>query len=186
MSSAMLLVICGELITVESIGVLMNGLNRSESTLVLLVLCFVAIVAFRAFIKWLCSGPKQPDPWDTEIANHLAEDACPPICHECLSPYDHRRHFCPECGATVGQYTSLMPPLYFHSMGHVFWTGTNGTVRRSPLIIGGFVIFGSAAYALLAPLFILVPFYWINFFQNLRASHPASSTEDQPPVSNPG
>lgn len=90
----------------------------------------------------------------------------------------------------VGECTSLMPPLYLYSLGQVFWIGTNGRFRRSPVVVGGYVIFAFAGYALLTPLFIITPIYWVKLFQNLRRpdrlQDSIENQNDQPPVSSAG
>lgn len=136
-------------------------------------------VVVRAFKAWFAK-PASPDPWGPEVAAAMEEPDATAICPHCQCPHEATRWFCPECGRTVGQFTSLMPPLYYLELGDVFREGTRGKFRVSFLTVAGFVFFGLAGFVLIAPLFFLYPIYLWLFFRNL--SRQKNAVEDEPPV----
>ena len=130
---------------------------------------------------WLVKRPGQPDPWDEQTAADLAEGNCTPVCHRCLTPHDALVYFCPECGAPVGDYTNLLPFPRLFSLGHTLRIGTSGGFKRSPLIVGGFILLAISEYAIFAPV------YWVMLFRNIsRQRHAELSIGPQPPSSNAG
>jgi hypothetical protein len=147
---------------------------------------YLAIIAlgcffFARFVIWLLKGPREPDPWGEQIAADLAEGNCTPVCHRCLTPHDSMLNFCPECGAPVGKYTNLLPFPRLFSLGHTLRIGTSGGFKRTPLIVGGFILLAIAEYAIFAPV------YWVMLFRNiLQQRRVDPRTGPQPPVSNPG
>ena len=130
-------------------------------------------------IRWLFSGPPQPDPWSEEVAAEIAKDDAVPLCHRCLAPHDSQVDFCPDCGAAVGPYTNLLPYPYLFSIGHTLRIGTSGDFRRSPLTIVGFFCLGIAEYALFAP------FYWFMLLKGLSTRGQSEPPSDLPPQDAP-
>jgi len=146
---------------------------------------YLAIIAlgcfcFARFVIWLFKGPREPDPWDEQIAADLAEGNCTPVCHRCLTPHDPLVNFCPQCGAAVGEYTNLLPFPRLFSLGHTLRIGTSGGFKRSPLIVGGFILLAIAEYAIFAPV------YWFMLFRNIsKQQHAETPAGPEPPISNP-
>lgn len=139
--------------------------------------CFL----FVRFFVWLLKGPREPDPWGEQIAAELAEGNCTPVCHRCLTPHDPLVNFCPKCGAAVGEYTNLLPFPHLFSVGHGLRIGTSGGFKRSPLIVGGFILLAIAEYAVFAPV------YWVMLFRNIsEQQHTEAPAGPEPPISNPG
>jgi len=44
-----------------------------------------------------------------QIADEQSDGRESPVCLNCMTPHDPLMHFCPRCGATVGQLTIYMP-----------------------------------------------------------------------------
>src|ERR1700749_2807788 len=107
-----------------------QNVNYSEVT----ALVIGALILTWGVFRWFATAPVPPDPWDAEVAGEIANDDCPQICHRCLSQHDSSAHFCPRCGATLGTFTCLMPPLYSYAIGDVFRAGVDGNYRRSPFL----------------------------------------------------
>lgn len=146
-----------------------------------LVVFVLGAYCFVSFVIWLLKGPRQPDPWDEQTAVDLAEGNCTPVCHRCLTPHEPLVNFCPECGAPVGEYTNLLPFPRLFSVGHTLRIGTSGGFKRSPLIVGGFILLSIAEYAIFAPV------YWFMLFRNIsKQRHVEAPSGPEPPISNPG
>jgi hypothetical protein len=94
---------------------------------------------------------------------------CPQLCHRCLTPQDSPLHFCSHCGAIVGIYTCLIPPLYLYPIGDVFRAGVEGTYRPSSfLTVGYFFAAISYAYWVPFPIGLLILFvYWIKLLNHI-------------------
>jgi hypothetical protein len=133
-------------------------------------------------VQWLITQPRTPDPWDRQVAETIEEDDCPRVCYHCLSEHDAAAHFCPHCGVSVGVCTNLMPPLYLSSIGDVFRAGTEGTYRRSPFLTAGYFFAAFVAYALVAPLFFLVPVYWFKLLRSRFGPQNGNPAGSPPPV----
>ena len=140
-----------------------------------ILLCF----GLWMLIRWLFSGPPQPDPWSDEVAAEIAKDDAVPLCHRCLAPHDSSLDFCPDCGAPVGPYTNWLPYPYLFSIGHTLRIGTSGDFRRSPLTIAGFFCLGIVEYALFAPV------YWFMLLKGLSDRGPSNAPSDPPPEVSP-
>lgn len=123
-------------------------------------------------MRRLFTGPRSPDPWDEVVAAEIEREDATPLCHRCLTPHNSSAYFCPECGATVGEYTNLLPYPYIFSVGHTLRIGASGNFKRSPLTVIGFFVFSLLEYTLFAPV------YWVIFLLNLRKSHPQQDLRD--------
>jgi hypothetical protein len=100
------------------------------------------------------------------VAAEIAGEDSTPVCHRCLTPHSAEVYFCPECGAPVGTYTNWLPFPYLFSIGHTLRIGTEGTFKRSPLVIAGFFLFSLAEYTVFAPV------YWVQFLKHVRSPPP--------------
>jgi len=130
----------------------------------------VCIFALVRIIMWLFEGSRQPDPWDASVTAIVEAPDATRLCHRCLTPHDQTVHFCSECGAAVGDYNNLLPWVNVFSEGEVFRNGANLPVRRSPLVIGGYLFSSLAAYNIFGSgvVFVMLVFiFWFRFFQNL-------------------
>jgi len=137
----------------------------------------VVVLAFAVvrLVRWIQQAAPQPDPWDKEIEEAVQAEDAVSLCPHCLAPQESETWFCAECGCSIGPYNNLNPYLYLFSVGDLFRAGVSGRVRRSPLVVAGFVVFSLLEYTLFAP------FYWFLFFRNLRRQR-AESGETNPPV----
>lgn len=158
----------------ETVG----GLASPERRAAFLGIAFLAGCGLWAFARSIFKAPRQPDPWDQQVATELDQDDCTPLCHHCLTPHDRMKDFCSNCGAAVGPYTNFLPFPYLFSIGHGLRIGTSERFRRSPLILAGFVLLSVAEYAVFAPV------YWFKLAKNLNQI----STEPQiiPPPAEAG
>lgn len=164
----------------EIIGQISSNLSESERLVVILGVVGLAACAAWKWIGNLLKTQPTPDPWDDQTLLLDNADALP-ICHYCLKEHDALVNFCPHCGAAVGTYTNLMPPLYLYSIGDVFRAGTEGTYRRSRFLNGGFFFASFVAYALVTPLFFLVPIYWFKLLKNASAQN-SGGIDPEPPA----
>ena len=71
-----------------------------------------------------------------------------------------------------------MPFVYLFSQGEVFRAGTVDPIRRTPLMVFGYVLCSLVSYAFFAP------FYWYRFFRNLRPRRTETGDEPAQPLSN--
>jgi hypothetical protein len=122
--------------------------------------------------SWASAQPS-PDPWDDDVAKSLLDPKLPELCHRCLTPHGAASWFCPTCGGSVGTYNNYMPYLYIFSQGEVLRSGVNDRIRRSPLIIGGYLIYSLANYAVFAPI------YWYFLFHNLKRQTPNCAQDSE-------
>jgi hypothetical protein len=139
-----------------------------EHTIAILAVVGVAMVVAPRFFQWLFSGPIKADPWGEKIGADIENAESMPVCHRCLTEHSSIAHFCPQCGAAVGEYNNLLPFDQIFSEGEVFRNGTNLRMRPSVFIIAGYLILSLSAYAVFAPV------YWLAFLRNLfrRAEPP--------------
>lgn len=163
------------------ISMMDQALSKGDQTIALLGLIVLALGAVWMFVRWLFGGPVQPDPWSEDVARELASDEAVPLCHRCFTPHHPLEHFCPNCGAPVGECTNLLPFPYLFSIGHMLRIGTSGEYKRSPLTIAGFLLVGIVEYSLFAPL------YWVMFLLRLFRgnSTPKPAGQAPPPPAGP-
>ena len=126
------------------------------------------VVIYRAIV-WIMDAKPSADPWDAETEEALKSDEVTPLCHHCLTPQRHNGWFCPNCGATVGQYVNYLPYVVLFSQGEVLRAGVLEHLRRSPLIVIGYILLSLAFLPVLAVLFFIwAPVYWFFCFENFR------------------
>jgi len=127
---------------------------RDRMTAELIVaLVGMAAIAFVVF-RWIREAPDRPDPWDEEMDQEIASDQAQPLCCRCLTPHGPSEHFCPKCGAPVGDLVNFLPFEYIFSVGYLFRIGTSGDYRASPLTVMGFIIFSLTKYSIFAPFYL--------------------------------
>jgi hypothetical protein len=123
-------------------------------------------VAALGIVRWLMHpSPTKPDPWDAEVEKSIHEPESVPLCHRCLTPHLEETWFCQRCGTAVGPYNNYMPFLYTFSEGEVFRAGVTDQIRRTPVAIGGLLLFSLLRYHVFAPC------YWYFLFRNLKRPH---------------
>jgi hypothetical protein len=146
-----------------------------EHILAALVILGICGLAIYRFVLWVMDAPCTTDPWGKETADAVNHEEAIPLCHHCFTPQEHSGWFCPECGATVGPYCNYMPFIYIFSQGEVLRAGVTERIRRSKLIIIGFILFSLGMFAVAAPI------YWFFLFKNLRRGDDAQ--REMPPRS---
>ena len=124
----------------------------------------LAIGFFLRLVAWVRDAPVTPDPWDAETEKKLSAPETEQTCPHCSTPQTSVAWFCPHCGTAVGPYNNLMPFIYAFSIGEVLRNGVTGKLRRSSIIIVGYLFYSLCHYMIFAPL------YWLLFVTNLRAS----------------
>ena len=67
-----------------------------------------------------------------------------------------------------------LPYVYIFSHGEVLRAGVTERLRRSPLIVIGFILLSLSLFAVVAPI------YWFFLFKNLR--HGSKAELDVPPA----
>lgn len=170
------------------LGLIIQSLSDSEATVALLGILLVIGGSLWSLLQWIAASPTRPDPWGEEIAGELTRGDCPQLCHRCFTPHDASAHFCSECGATVGTYTCILPPLCYYSIGDVMRPGTEGTYRRSALLIGGFFIAAlSYVYWVIFPLGVIcLVVYWVKLFKHIPKNRSPGKDDPGPPPEPPG
>src|SRR5688500_13857475 len=109
-----------------------TGLTEEHLAVVVLIV-FVTLVLARVW-QWFRGGARTPDPWSDGINAELETSDAPPLCHRCLTPHSAVTHFCPECGASVGDCNNLMPFERLFSEGEVFRNGTSLRLPKRPTV----------------------------------------------------
>ncbi len=149
----------------------------------------LVLIAFWRVIVWVREAPLKPDPWDAEVEQQLQEPATPEACPHCSTPQSPGAWFCPHCGRAVGPYNNLMPYVLVFSEGEVLRNGTQDRLRKSPVILIGYLLisfnFLVAATALTqtSVIFSLVILgslltFWYSLLKNFTRS--ASGKPDAP------
>ena len=135
----------------------------------------VALIVY--FWRWFFAGPLTPDPWDETVSAQIESANATPLCHRCVTTHAVHEHFCPNCGVAVGDYNNLLPFERLFSEGEVFRNGTAQGLRPTFLVVSGYLLMSTAAYAVFAPL------YWFLLLRNLnRQADPPFSEAELPPV----
>jgi hypothetical protein len=138
------------------LGQLYGGTSAVDPAREVASLAILGLVGFGLWglTRWITNAPLRPDPWDDKTATEMLNEEAPALCHRCLEPHDESTHFCPNCGAPVGQYTNMLPYDSQLSIGHTLRIGTDGNFRRSPLTVVGFVLVGMAEYSIFGPIYV--------------------------------
>jgi len=119
-------------------------------------------------LGWVRAAPLHPDPWDAATERAVEQAAAPEVCHHCAMPLPAGNWFCEHCGRAVGPYNNLMPYVNAFSEGEVYRCGVSERVRRSPMLIVGYLLI-SLSYLIFAPV------YWFLLFKNIFR-HPREAT----------
>ena len=138
-------------------------MRLGEEHLFYIVLAALAIAVIVLFIHWVFSGAVKADPWDESVTAQIEMPESEPVCHRCFAEHPDHIHFCPQCGAAVGDFNNLLPYERLFSIGEVLRNGTNLNLRRSVPLVAGYFLLSLAAFAALP---ILVPVYWFFLFRN--------------------
>jgi hypothetical protein len=132
-----------------------------ENAIALVAMLGLAIAGAVVLLRWIFSGPRQPDPWGEQVSRELDSPNAAPVCHRCLTEQTEQAHFCPKCGTAVGAFNNWLPLEQLYSEGEVFRNGTNMNLPRRPLVVVGYLLISLAAYSIFAPA------YWYFLFRNL-------------------
>lgn len=130
------------------------GATESELLLGLVVILAVLLYAMVLILRRLSAGPREPDPWNSEVAAEIESPDTPLLCHRCLLPNDPGADFCHECGAPIGQYTNYLPFPNLFSLGHTLRLGTSGEYKRTPVTVLGYVLLALGEYLIFAPVYL--------------------------------
>jgi hypothetical protein len=148
-----------------------------ESQIIGIGLLTVTVLSSVVFFRWLFAGPRSKDPWGEQISTDVESPEATPVCHRCLSEHDSLVHFCPRCGAAVGECNNVLPFEQLFSEGEVFRNGTSHHLPRRPLIVSGYVLLSLAAYSIFAPVYLYF------FFRNLLQTREPAPLEPLEPES---
>jgi hypothetical protein len=143
----------------------MHGMNSGELAVGVAALAVTGGFAFWRVLLWIRNSPIHPDPWDTATQQAVEQPDAPEVCYHCATPLPPGSWFCEHCGRAVGPYNNLMPYVNAFSEGEVYRSGVLEHVRRSPLLIAGYLLI-SLSYLIFAPI------YWFLLFKNLFARRP--------------
>ena len=117
-----------------------------------------------------------PDPWDAATDEAVRQPDAVPVCHHCLTQVPPGQWFCETCGCAVGPYNNYMPYLNCFSDGEVYRNGVTDHMRRSALVIAGYLLI-SFTYSFFAPI------DWALVFRNLfRDRYEAMSSPGENPA----
>ncbi len=151
----------------------MDSTNPSEFAVGVVALAVMGGFALWRVLLWIRSSPVRPDPWDAATQEAAEQPDAPEVCYHCAAPLPPASWFCEQCGRAVGPYNNLMPYVNAFSEGEVYRSGVMEHVRRSPLLVVGYLLI-SFSYLIFAPI------YWFLLFKNLFHHPPeaaASSNE---------
>jgi len=154
------------------------GFHTPEQAIASLAVLGIVIAFIASSIRWLFSGPRTPDPWDQTIADSVDAPEAIPVCHRCLTEHSSLVHFCPRCGAAVGDYNNMLPFEQLFSEGEVFRNGTMLRTQPTFLRVAGDFLLSLAAYSIFAP------FYLFFLLRNLT-QRPASVADGESGVTSP-
>ena len=135
-------------------------MTTPELTIGMLATAGLGVAGVVAFWRWCFSGPLMPDPWGEQVQAELQSPDSLPVCHRCLHEHAETCHFCPQCGASVGDYNNMLPWEQLFSEGEVLRNGTGANLPRRPWVLVGYVLLSTAAYLLFAPV------YWFFLIRN--------------------
>jgi hypothetical protein len=146
-----------------------------EETIGALAILGLLAAAIYAFRQWLLSCPRTPDPWGAEVEQAVEGEEAVPVCPHCLAPQEHNGWFCPECGATSGQYSNYLPTVYIFSIGEAVRAGVERRSRWTPFLVTGYILVAFAWFSILAPVYCL--FLFLNRARISNLQHPNQATE---------
>ena len=115
--------------------------HHSELLVAKLAMGGLAIGFFLRLVAWVRDAPVTPDPWDAETEKKLSAPETEQTCPHCSTPQTSVAWFCPHCGTAVGPYNNLMPFICAFSIGEVLRNGVSGRLRRSRIIIVGYLFY---------------------------------------------
>ena len=144
-----------------------------EETIGALVILGLIFGTVYAFSQWVFACPRTTDPWGADIEQAVEGEDAVPVCPHCLTPQDHNGWFCPECGATSGQYSNYLPNVYIFSMGDAVRAGVQQRSRWTPFLVTGYVLIAFAFFSILAPVYCLCLFLNRARIINLQEEAPA-------------
>jgi hypothetical protein len=131
----------------------------------LVVLVIITTVLLHSLARWWRGGVLKPDPWETVTGEGAQlDESAVELCHRCFEPQEPGNHFCPKCGAATGPCNNWMPYEQLFSIGEVLRNGTNGSVKRTPLTVAGYLLLSFSEYVIFAPL------YWYRWWKGQRKS----------------
>ena len=150
------------------------NLSHSEQLAIITAAMAAGAVAAVHIFHWFWNGSVAPDPWEADVDAKLEEPETLPLCHRCLAPHAATDDFCPECGASVGDYNNFNPIYAAYWLGDLMRDGTFGRIKRTPSAIAGYILL-----PLGAPIFgfIYAGIYWAFFLMNLMDDQPAKVNE---------
>ena len=138
----------------------MNAPLQPEGMIALVVLFAFGGFGLWKLVGWVRAAPLRPDPWDAATGRAVEQPDAPEVCHHCAMPLPAGNWFCEHCGRAVGPYNNLMPYVNAFSEGEVYRCGVSERVRRSPMLIVGYLLI-SLSYLIFAPV------YWFLLFKNI-------------------
>lgn len=150
-----------------------GGSTEPELMIGFLAILGLAAGAIWAIVRRLQRAQVSPDPWNESVAAEVEKENAKPLCHRCLMPHDSWVDFCPDCGASVGQYTNWLPYPYLFSLGHMLRVGTSGEFKKTVFNVIGFVLLGFAEYVFFAPI------YWLVLFLKFSREPESGSQAEQ-------
>ncbi len=149
--------------------------------------CLAAVLAVllayalaRRLHRWLTTTPLPPDPWAGMIPD--AESLETPVCVNCQCPVDSpRQHYCPRCGAVVGEYTRYLPFENIRFNYGIFGTlwrklGDPGTPWPTQLL--AMVLILALAWPIALVYVISLPWRWLGQFRKAAAGPSAASPDE--------
>ena len=158
------------------LALLNQGADSPEWKIGVPAIMLLGGIGVYALVRWIFNGPPATEPWDEEVNRELANDEAVPLCHRCLTPHPPAADFCPQCGATVGQYTNWLPYPYIFSVGDTLRLGTAGQFHRTRLTVLGFVFLALAEYTVFAPFYLALFFLYLVPRRSPPLPPPTSST----------
>jgi hypothetical protein len=143
---------------------------KPETIAIIAAAALFITVLLRQF--WKADG-RSPNPWSAEIEAELCDGSSSPLCLKCLAAQSGNDWFCPKCGAPVGDYNNWMPYMTIFSDGELLRSGVNSSLRKSPLVIAGYLLYSLNLYTVFAPL------YWWRLYQNYKRQQNFSERRDE-------
>jgi hypothetical protein len=118
----------------------------------------ILLEQFRRLKIWWLTKP--PNPWPEELDEVVNQHDCKVICPRCITPQHNQAWFCPKCGAAVVPYNNTMTFLNVFSTGEMLRAGTGTHLKKTPLVMIGYLMVSLVEYLLFAPIFLY------RFFRN--------------------